>query len=100
MTVLTLIKNPLPVPPTLVFEQLKISPSVYLIPVATIATVVTTLPETTMFAVAPLPVPPVNGTLMYVPLVYKLPPTKLVLSKSTITPDPWLISTSETLYGA
>jgi hypothetical protein len=67
--VFTVIKKPDPVPPTLEFEQLKISPSVYLIPALTSPTVVTTPPETTMLAVAPDPVPPVNGTLIYVPLV-------------------------------
>ena len=86
--VLIVIKKPEPVPPTLEFAQLKISPSLYLIPLLTNPTVVTTFPETTMLAVAPEPVPPVNGTLIYVPLVYTLPPIKLVLSSSVITPAP------------
>jgi hypothetical protein len=41
-----------------------------------------------MLALAPSPVPPVNGTFKYVPLVYPEPPFKLLAVNSEIIPDP------------
>ena len=53
-------------------------PTTYPLPAVVIVTEVTCALETTIVALAPLPVPPVITTFVYVPFVYKLPPTNVL----------------------
>jgi hypothetical protein len=63
-----------PVPPILAAAADKVLPTTYKIPPFVIVTAVTAPPATVIVANAPLPEPPVKGTLKYVPVVYALPP--------------------------
>ena len=62
-------ENPDPVPPMLVAKQVRSCPAAYPTPEVVILTVVTMLPATVIVASAPLPVPPISDTPVYVPLV-------------------------------
>ena len=76
------------VPPPKPALALRISPTVYRNPPLVKLTVVTCPLAITMFAVALLPVPPVNGTFKYVPSVYPDPPTRLLAVNSEMIPEP------------
>jgi hypothetical protein len=81
------IENPEPVPPIDAEDALNRSPTEYPVPAAVIVTLVITLPETTIVACALDPVPPVNGTVVYVPFTYDVP----ALTICTVTTPPVIV---------
>ena len=90
LIVATLIEKPLPVPPMVAAVALKVLPTAYPLPAAVNVTVVTVAPATTIVAFAPEPEPPVKVTLVYVPLVYSVPPTKVLSVKTKPVKVNWL----------